>query len=151
MNAPSRNAIVLLTVVVLALISVTSWFFILGGYGKVCPSCPKCPPQPDKLHECPSNNVYPECMTKGAKDYIPPQYFQEFPLSRYPGMLCFVITSNKRHLVMTQNCNTINVNEANVTFGKYVLPRQSPNQTCNKCYASDYLNTLAFLLFGKPE
>jgi len=80
-----------------------------------------------------------------------PKYIQVFPIDRYPGMKCYVIMSTMRHLVLTENCNTIYVEAENITIGNYVMPRQTPGQSCNRCYLSDYLNVLSFILFGSPQ
>ena len=80
-----------------------------------------------------------------------PQYYQVFPIERYPGMKCYVIRSDVRELVITTNCEAVYVQSDNITIGNYVIPRQSPGMKCNRCYLSDYLNVVGFILFGRPE
>ena len=82
---------------------------------------------------------------------IMPEYYQVFPIDRYPGLKCYVFASTMRYYVLTQNCNTIYMDRENITVENYVIPRQTPNKRCNRCYFSDYLNTLSLLLYGYPE
>ena len=83
--------------------------------------------------------------------YTPPEFYQTFPIERYPGIKCYVIATKKRHLVLTQNCDTVYVTPENITLGPYVIPRQTPNSVCNRCYFSDYLSIIGFVLFGRPD
>ena len=78
------------------------------------------------------------------------QYYQTFPIERYPGMKCYVMATNSRLLVTTQNCNVVLVQMENITVNNIVIPRQSAER-CNRCYLSDYLSVLGLLLFGWPK
>ena len=80
-----------------------------------------------------------------------PQYYQIFPIERYPGMKCYVIQTDVRQMVITTGCETAYVQSDNITIGNYVIPRQTPGMRCNRCYLSDYLNIVGFVLFGRPD
>ena len=80
-----------------------------------------------------------------------PQYYQTFPIEDYPGIECYVIATEMRYAVLTQNCKTVFVKDDVILIGNYSIPRQSPGERCNRCYKSDYLSALGFLLFGRPE
>jgi len=81
----------------------------------------------------------------------PPQYVQTIPIERYPGMQCYVIVTPSRHTVLSHNCHTVYVQSDTITIGNYVIPRQTPGARCDRCYLSDYMNILGFLLFGRPN
>ena len=127
---------------------------------KDCPQCPQCPQCPlcEKSEENSSLSVdskgcpvyHPEPPPKNFT-FLPPIYFQDFPIERYPGLKCYVIVSERRHLVLTQNCNPIHIDSENITIGSYVIPRQAAHKVCERCYSSDYLNILSLLLFGKLD
>ena len=80
-----------------------------------------------------------------------PQYYQTLPIEEYPGMVCYVIATKMRYSVLTQNCKTVLVKSDEIVIGNYSIARQSPGERCNRCYKSDYLSALGFLLFGRPE
>ena len=78
------------------------------------------------------------------------KYYQTFPIERYPGLKCYVIATDERLLVSTQNCDIVLVQKENITINNIVIPRQSAER-CNRCYLSDYLSVLGLLLFGRPD
>ena len=80
-----------------------------------------------------------------------PRFYQIFPVDRYPGLKCYVIRTDVRQMVITTGCEIVYVQSDNITIGNYVIPRQTPGQRCNRCYLSDYLNIVGFVLFGRPE
>jgi len=118
---------------------------------EVCEECPKCEPEKPaapvnpNTYDLPNENEWIEPVT------VTPKIVQYFPIERFPGMECFVIATSVRLLVLTQNCHVAYVNRENITIGQYVIPRQTPNKRCNRCYVSDYINILGFVLFGRPE
>ena len=79
-----------------------------------------------------------------------PQYYQTFPMERYPNLECYVIGTDKRHVVLTNNCKRVYVLTDKIVVDNYAIPRESTKQ-CVRCYLSDYLATLGLLLFGRPE
>ena len=80
-----------------------------------------------------------------------PQYIQAFPVQRYPGLKCYVIASPSRPPVITDNCQMIYIQLETISIGQYTIPRQAPKRRCSRCYLSDYLNALSFILFGMPD
>ena len=123
-------------------------------------SCPLCPSQErEREREALSSSSYSSSSdSKTSSDpktkqnnFIPPAYYQVFPIERYPGMQCYVIATSKRYLVLTQNCISIYSDQKRIYIGQYVIERQTPDRICDRCYLSDYLNVISFILFGKPE
>jgi len=125
---------------------------------KQCQTCPpekQCPPekvcsekQCPEVKEC--EKYEPEPPPKNFT-FIPYSYFQVFPLERYPGIKCYTIATEKRHLVYSYGCEVVRVDSENITIGRYIIPKQAPRKVCDRCYSSDYLNIVAFVLFGKPD
>ena len=87
-------------------------------------------------------------QTLGANKPFP-NWYQTFPISRYPNLTCYIITSDKRLDVFTSNCNFAYVLEDKIVIDDYVIPRES-TKYCKRCYLSDYLNMVSLMLFGRP-
>ena len=133
-----------------------------------CPvvECPKTEKEEEKKSEKPPNpNIPPpeqqvrfpgqpppDYNTDWVDENITsPKYYQVFPIEKFPGMRCFIIATSVRQLILTLGCDVVYVSSDNITFGNYIIPRQTPGKRCNRCYVSDYINILGFMLFGRPE
>ena len=60
-------------------------------------------------------------LQKKSQQPVLMQYYQTFPIERYPGLKCYVIATEERLLVSTQNCDIVLVQKENITINNIVI------------------------------